>query len=376
MHLSLHPYHLPLRKPWHSARGCLHQRQGWLVVAADAGQRGYGDCAPLPDAGTETLAAAERRLTYWHAQAPHLAPAHLADALTAALPTPTPAADAAVEGALLNLHSRAAGVPLRGSLLAGAHARLSVPVNGACGALMHCEPQHLGEQIQAGFDVLKLKLGTSEPATELARLKRLLAALPAGARLRLDANGAWDFDTAQAMIGALEELGGQGGAHPGTIESLEEPLAGHGEEALRDARLAELQAGTSIALALDESLPRRSWPIRPEHLPVRRMVLKPGVLGGLRPSLALALAAHDLDVEIVITSLIDSAAGLWAAAQLAAAVDALAASREKPALCHGLATADWLAADLGAPPQIERGRLCLNTCPGGGFAPWPTALTS
>ena len=52
--LRLHPYRLTLQKAWVSAAGRFTERLGYLVVAQDdAGHCGYGDCAPLPQAGSE-----------------------------------------------------------------------------------------------------------------------------------------------------------------------------------------------------------------------------------------------------------------------------------------------------------------------------------
>jgi L-alanine-DL-glutamate epimerase-like enolase superfamily enzyme len=64
--------------------------------------------------------------------------------------------------------------------------------------------------------------------------------------------------------------------------------------------------------------------------------------------------------EVVITSLVESAAGLWATAQLAAAIGS--------PLAHGLATGQWLAEDLGPPPLPLAGRIALPDTPGSGFA--------
>jgi L-alanine-DL-glutamate epimerase-like enolase superfamily enzyme len=66
---------------------------------------------------------------------------------------------------------------------------------------------------------------------------------------------------------------------------------------------------------------------------------------------------------VVVTGVVESAAGLWPTAQLAAATG----SR----LPHGLATADWLAEDLGHPPRLKRRTLSLSDRPGSGFKPHP-----
>ncbi|WPL17842.1 L-Ala-D/L-Glu epimerase [Thiorhodovibrio winogradskyi] len=367
--LRLIPYRLPLRRPWRSAHGELNDRQGWLVTAGRGPHRGHGDCAPLPDAGTETLENAAARLAHWQARAHDQSDQQLLDALRAASPSPTPAADAAVETALLDQRARAAGLPLRALLHPTAAKVVHVPVNAALGTLIACTPRMLQQAARQGFRVVKLKVGTAPLEAELAHLRTLLAAAPHTCQLRLDANGAWDLPDAHRFLAALEHLPPQPNTGIPIIESLEEPL-----RQPRDEALAQLQAATSIPLALDESLPQHPWPTDASQFPVRRIILKPGVLGGLRPSLDRARLALTAGIQPLVTSLIDSAAGIWAAAELAAAITAL--SREIPEgadchnLCQGLATADWLAADLGQPPSLSDGRLRLSARPGSGFLPF------
>lgn len=339
------------------------QRQGWLVIAAAGEHSGYGDCAPLPAAGTETLEAAADRLADWQARALSSSAQELLDALGANVPGQTPAADAAVECALLDWRARAAGQPLREWLQSGAAKIEAIAVNAALGTLIGCTPALLRAAARQGFRVFKLKVGTAPLAAELEHLRTLLTALPEAGQLRLDANGAWDLANARAFLAALAQLPQRRNSDLPLIESLEEPL-----HAPTSAALAELQTRTAIPLALDESLPRQPWPAHGDPFPVRRIVLKPGTLGGLRPSLALARAALAAGVQPVVTSLLDSAAGLWAAAELAAAIRALHPDAD---LCHGLATADWLATDLGASPLLKHGQLHLSARPGSGFEPLP-----
>jgi L-alanine-DL-glutamate epimerase-like enolase superfamily enzyme len=140
------------------------------------------------------------------------------------------------------------------------------------------------------------------------------------------------------------------------IESLEEPL-----RQPNAAQLATLQQRVIFPLARDESLHGVNWQGDLNALGVRRLVLKPAAIGGVQRTLALAQRAQAAGIEVVITSVIESAAGLWATAQLAAA--------SASAIPHGLATADWLAADLGAPPLLHNGQLLLPPTLGTGFHP-------
>ena len=342
LRLSLIPYRLPLRHAWRTARGLTDARAGWLVQADVDGVTGFGDCAPLPEAGTETSAQAQQRLAHWRAREDVGIDA-LLDALAADVGR-APAADCAVETALLDLYARSRGLPLCRLLRPDAMDRIAV--NAMLGAAATLTVAAVEQALGAGFRVLKLKLGTAPMDQEFLRIEAAAALLPAGARLRLDANGAWDRRSATAWIERLAGL---------PIDALEEPLASPD-----DATLAALQDMAPFSLALDESLARRRNP-NPSRLPVRRLVLKPAVRGGLRRTLQLAERARAVGREVVVTSLVESAAGLWGAAQLAAATGSK--------LDHGLATADWLAENLGTPPRIEDGAMRLPDTPGSGFVP-------
>lgn len=370
--LALTRYRLPLRRPWRTAHGVRHERVGWLVQASYGGRCGYGDCAPLPEAGTETPMAAAERLSTWLRDHGASAPEIQLALLSRAVPSTTPAADAALETALLDLCARLGERPLRVHLAREgdrASATTQEPItepellptpnrlepaseielNAAFGAVVDVPRSAVDEALAAGFRVLKIKVGVALIEQEVAAILRLCSRLPAGARLRLDANRGWSREAAGMVLDDLRPAAR-------LIESLEEPCGD-----ATNAELRALQAKTSIALALDESLSVFGWPLDPERLPLRRMVLKPAVIGGLRPTLALAQRARAAGREVVITSMIESAAGLWSSAQLAAA------SGSK--LAHGLATSDWLAEDLGPAPAIEAGHVRLPDCPGSGFSP-------
>ena len=422
--IGIRPYALPLRQPWTSAHGTRTERRGWLLQVQAAGVRGYGDCAPLPEAGTEAEAVAEVALRLWQSRLPGQSLAALLDpsrqspygeACSVSLKTPspqpsptggegvrepadtlpallsgakvgaqyvdlastppgiglTPAADFALESALADLAARLAGVTLRRWLAPEANDR--VPVNATLGTLRDQTPARIAAACQAGYRVLKLKVGLDAPETEIAHLRELASHLPPGVRLRLDANGAWDYDQAARLIDQLNDLPIESLEEP--LKSLEVPLKVPDWQALR-----RLQAQARFALALDESLHLPPPPM--ENIaavalhpvdnflsagdpPVRRLVLKPAAVGGLLRTLYLAREAAHLGLEVVLTSLIESAAGLWPSLQLAAAIAS--------PIPQGLATSHWLAHDLGQVPDPERGHIWLGQDSGSGFIPLRSA---
>ena len=342
----LRRYRLPLRRPWASGRGTLHERSGWLVSVYDeAGRTGVGDCAPLPAAGTETEAEAEAWLEglgrAWTDPETALA------ALEAWGNAP-PAARAALETALLDLVAQRAGRPLA-ALLEPSFCS-SVAVNAAAGRLDDGLSARLAATVRAGYTVHKVKVGVAPVAEELAALSAAAAVLPPGHRLRFDANGAWDEAEAGRFLEGLAGL---------PVESLEEPLGCFDPDAF-----ARLQDRAPCPLALDESLPAADLEAVLASPRPGRVVLKAAVLGGPRRALAVARRAHAAGWRAVVTTTLESAVGSWAAVHLAAAVAGLTGDHD---LAHGLATADWLAQDLASPPEVAANRIALPEGPGLGI---------
>ncbi len=341
--LQTDAYSLPLTQPWQSSKGSCLARTGWLVtVTDDAGIRGYGDCCPMPEAGTET-----------HAQAWHFLHKSVQRQPTGKFiqeleqhQASQPAACCGISTALLDLQARQQQLPL-GQLLNN-DASQEFSLNAAAGALMNTNGGRLQQLQQEGFQVIKLKLGTAEPAAELAQLYILLEQMNPSTRLRLDANQAWNSQQAAYFIDGLQGL---------PVESLEEPLR---VPALAD--LEKLQRRTSIPLAMDESIPGTGAKVLIQSGIIRRLVLKPMVLGGLQSAMDIAEQARQAGMDCVVTSVLESAAGIWAASQLAAAIDPWF-----PGLSHGLATSPWLKQNTGEPPVIIDGKIVLPMTAGSGF---------
>jgi len=338
----IEPYDLAFADAWRSARGDADRRCGQVLWLEDeTGRIGVGECAPLPMAGTERPEAA---LSWLEAAAASLTGCCVEAGLAGfEASADHPAASCALECALLDLLSARAGRTLRRWLSPDSGDRFRV--NASIGALDRDVSRRARSAIAAGFEVLKIKLATAPPEAERAALAQLVATLPAGVRLRLDANGGWDERAAREWLRVLEGW---------PIESLEEPL--------RDPSLAsleQLQTGCDFPLASDESLPDLLASGLPAATGLRRAVLKPAVLGGARRTLAVAERLKELGIACVVTTTLEAAPGRWLVAQCAAALD--------EGLAHGLDTGGWLATDLGEGPPMSDGWCRLPRRPGLGF---------
>lgn len=339
----LQPYRLPLKRPWIAASATLTERQGALLcIATEDGIAGWGDCAPLPSSGA---ASHQRTFSALADLAHRLASADFrlnSCADDAALP---PEVRWALETALLDNAAQRQGVTL--AQLLGARTATTIAVNAALGPLDATCATRANAALTEGYAIGKIKVGIDSIDAELEGLRALVNSTGGRLQLRLDANRAWAYADAQRFLTAIADM---------PIDAVEEPLS-----APTLATLAALQAELPYAIAIDESLPVLGATALIAAQAVRRLVLKPARLGGHTATQAIARRATAAGIEVVLTSVIDSAIGVMATAHLAAAVS--------PTLAHGLATSAWLAADVAAAPRIERGHLMLPSLPGLGIHP-------
>ena len=276
-------YRAAFRRPLATAHGEWSEREGVLVrLTAEAGHSALGEVAPLPAWGSETLAAAL-------AFCAHL-PADLDETAIREVPAALPCCRFALETAWDSLHRPADPIPVR-----------QLPI----AALLPAGPAAVDAASHAtarGFTTMKWKVGVGEAAAERALLPHVLAALPAGGRLRLDANGAWDPAEARLWLQACE------GA---PIDFIEQPFpVGHEQPVL------QLAAEFSTRLALDESVAHEAdlhrwldfgWP--------GIYVIKPALAGSPRRLLKLLA---DYEAEAVFSSAFETAVGARAALLVAA----------------------------------------------------------
>jgi O-succinylbenzoate synthase len=269
--LSCKTYRLPLATPLRTARGLWETRDGLLVRLEDElGRVGYGEAAPVPWFGTETLAEAEASCRA------------LGENVTDEFLDAVPARLGCVRFALAAARNRddaPAGdrrLPVATLLPAGREALEALPA-----------------RLETGFMAFKWKVGVGELNDELAILDDLLALLPHYTRLRLDANGAWTRRMAMRWCERCAER---------PVEFIEQPLPPDDEDGLRG-----LAADYPVKVALDESA---------VHLgDIRRwcgqgwmgvFVVKPALAG---PLAELRRLIEELKLDVVLSSAIETVVG-------------------------------------------------------------------
>jgi O-succinylbenzoate synthase len=166
------------------------------------------------------------------------------------------------------------------------------------------------------------------PADDRARVEAVRDALGADGAIRVDANGAWDVDTAAVRLRELDRAVG--------LEYAEQPCP-----MLDD--LAALRRRVDVRIAVDEGVRRSADPRRVDLREAADVVvLKVQPLGGVRAALEVA-EAHGL--PCVVSSALESSVGIAAGVALAAALSDL------PFAC-GLATVALLTDDVTSAPLL------------------------
>lgn len=228
--LQFRRYRLPFRVPVRTAHGTWAEREGVIVRLADEGGSvlGYGEAAVLPSFGTETVDEAEAACR------------KLGEKVDEAALAAVPANLRSLRHALASARADVAPCPTRQSALAVAAllpaGRTVVPT--------------IAPKAEMGFRVFKWKVGVGDLADELALFDDVCAALPSGAKLRLDANGGWDRKQAERWLERCAER---------PVEFLEQPCfspSAAGETARRrtDDLLRGLAGDWPTPIALDESI--------------------------------------------------------------------------------------------------------------------------
>jgi O-succinylbenzoate synthase len=216
-----------------------------------------------------------------------------------------------------------------------APARDRVPVNATVPAV----PAEDVAEVLGRFDgatTAKVKVAERGQSVEddVARVAAVREVMGRSARIRVDANGGLDLETA---LRALVRL------HVYDLEYAEQPCVTVPE--LAGLRVALARAGVDVPVAADESVRKAEDPLRVarEHA-ADLVVVKVAPLGGVRRALEIVA---ECGLPAVVSSALDTSVGIRAGVALAAAL---------PELDHacGLGTVALLAGDVAADPMVPR----------------------
>jgi O-succinylbenzoate synthase len=291
-------YALPFRAPVRTAHGLWATREGVMVRLSDeAGAVGFGEAAPIAWFGTETVEEIEAVCREVRAE--------VDDERLDAIPESVGLLRGAVAAARGLLRARSEAN--KESSEAGGDAERAkkyLPVAALLPAGRGVL-EAVGSKAEMGFRTFKWKVGVGDIGDELSLLDDLIAKLPNGAKLRLDANGAWDRRKAERWLERCADR---------PVEFVEQPI----DAAVRgaDDLLLGLAGDFPTPVALDESVTGAreverwigaGWP--------GFFVIKPSLLGGdAVEALARLKAAKS---RVVFSSALETGIGAQAALRMA-----------------------------------------------------------
>jgi len=313
-------YDLPLVRPLDARGKTLTTRSGYILKVGDEeGTVGYGDIAPLPGFSHDTLDEALEAATAWSNYVVGHAPAER-DRMVRALAC-APSAMFGVEWATFAV-AHAAGAAFAQDVFVG---RPRVAVN----ALIAGSIEEALEQADAlrdhGYRAVKVKVGRQDVARDVEMVREVRRIVGDGVAVRLDANRAWDLESALAFARGVADS---------DVDYIEEPVADV-------EHLEQFARGGGLGVALDETGRETGYPAGffAEQPWIKAVVLKPTLLGGVRMSRQWARDALQHGITPVVSACFESGVGIAALAHLAAGIS-------EDDVPMGLDTYRWLAGDV------------------------------
>ena len=297
MKASYKKYTLNFRQASGTSRGVYTTRDSWFLFLSDGTGTGIGECAPLPDLSVESLYKMNSKLLQVCEEIDYFC----------ALPEELhawPSILFGLETALLDLKNNGQQLLYPSAFTRGEQ---GIPINGL---IWMGTPEFMKQQIQSklesGFTCIKMKIGALDFNTEFELLKAIRSEFSSGEiTLRVDANGAYTYQTALENLKRLSEL---------QIHSIEQPI-----EAGQPNEMAELCLKSPVPIGLDEELIGISSRIEMQKLletiHPAYLILKPSLHGGFTTCEKWIEQAGKFASGWWITSALESNIGLNAIAQ-------------------------------------------------------------
>jgi O-succinylbenzoate synthase len=291
-------YILNFKRPSGTSRGVMNEKETWFIILEQDGKKGIGECGILRGLSIDDRPDYEEKLQ-WTCTNIHLGKDLLWEALLE-----FPSIQFGVEMAFQSLESETPFLLFPSDFTNGIK---SILINGL---VWMGEESFMKEQIEEklaqGFRCIKLKIGAIDFDKELQLLRFIREHFtPEQVEIRVDANGAFDENTALDKLNQLSEF---------KIHSIEQPIQKNHTDSM-----AELCKTTPFPIALDEELigvftleekEQLLEKIKPQYI-----ILKPSFVGGFRGTQEWISLAEKHRIGWWITSALESNIGLNAIAQ-------------------------------------------------------------
>src|SRR5919199_1174174 len=286
------PYQRPFKRTLSTSHGNWDVREGIILRLIDeTGRVGWGEIAPIPWFGSETL---EQALAFCQQL-----PSKITATDILSIPVELPACQFGFESACV-WGEIGRGGEFSQSKIQNLKSQIPYSCLLPAGAAVLQSWQTPWNQ---GSRTFKWKIGVASIADELKVFNQLIQTLPQSAKLRLDANGGLTQQEAHQWLRAADEAG--------IVEFLEQPLPPEQFDAM-----LEMCSQYSTPMALDESVATIDQLKDCYHRGWRGIFVIKAAIAGSPKRLRQFCREHDIDA--VFSSVFESAIAKLAALKLAA----------------------------------------------------------
>jgi len=212
---------------------------------------------------------------------------------------------AAIDMALWDLAGKISGLPLHKQLGLSAQS----PATNDMTIGIDTVPEMVrkaSNAVQAGFNILKIKLGTDYDQEIILAIRREIGA---DVIFRIDANGAWMPKQAMKMAQFLAEQ---------NVQLIEQPIPE--QSTLADYEL--VRQNSPVPIFADEAIRHAPDAVRLAS-GIDGIVIKLAKTGGIAGALELIHTARALNLQTMFGCMVESSLGITAACQIASLVDFL-----------------------------------------------------
>jgi o-succinylbenzoate synthase len=329
-------FELQFKKPARTSRGVMTSKRGYLLNICrdqDSTNCGVGECSPLVGLSCDD------KPEYREALKEVCRNINLPLSELLSRYTDLPSIMFGVESALLDLANGGRGILFKSDFTRGLQ---PIPINGLIwmGSYDSMLSQ-IKEKLTDGFKVIKIKVGAIDFDAEIGLLKHIRKQFSADEiTIRLDANGAFDPDTALQKLEMLAKY---------DIHSIEQPIRAGNPEKMRF-----ICSNSPIPIALDEELIgvnsdmqrlQLLTEIKPQYI-----ILKPSLVGGFTICNRWIDLCRETNTGFWITSALESNIGLNAIAQYTATLDTAD-------MAQGLGTGGLFTNNFPSGLVVRRGHL-------------------
>jgi o-succinylbenzoate synthase len=281
--------------PFHTSKSSFNNRRIYLIQLVDSNNnKFYGECAPLPGFGSESLSTVEQELNRAGKVLRNLTYESIYDLLENILDKFDEALTvrSVIEQALLQAIHFYNPEMLWNFIPEPIDKKIDV--NG----LIDLHPIFRSTETalvlkENGFNAIKLKAGRENFNDDLDVIKKCRKILGDDIKLRIDVNGKWSLNEAAVNLERLNKF---------KLQYVEQPVSNIDE-------LIQLANDVKVPIAADESIRNISDAEKIISSNINFIVLKPALIGGVINSLSIIKKAAEAGKQVIISSSFESAIG-------------------------------------------------------------------